>query len=43
MTASGKEGTTLVDAVTALIDWAGVHHDEICQSRSGFDETAAEG
>ncbi|WP_319663765.1 helix-turn-helix domain-containing protein [Streptomyces sp. MI02-7b] len=33
-------GTTLLDAVTILIDWAGTHHDEICANRSGFDGAA---
>ncbi|MFI6058262.1 winged helix-turn-helix transcriptional regulator [Streptomyces sp. NPDC051286] len=36
-------GATLLDAVTALIDWAGTHHDEICQNRSHFDEAAVTG
>ncbi|MGW2683433.1 winged helix-turn-helix transcriptional regulator [Streptomyces sp. NPDC001414] len=26
-------GTSLLDAVTVLIDWAGSHHDEICANR----------
>ncbi|MEU1621129.1 helix-turn-helix domain-containing protein [Streptomyces sp. NPDC005722] len=33
-------GTTLLDAVTVLIDWAGTHHDEIRAHRSRFDEAA---
>ncbi|MCL3999007.1 winged helix-turn-helix transcriptional regulator [Streptomyces lavenduligriseus] len=34
-------GTTLLDAVTALIDWAGTHHDEITRNRARFDSEAA--
>ncbi|NEY30643.1 transcriptional regulator [Streptomyces sp. PRKS01-65] len=35
-------GRTLLDAVTALIDWAGTHHDEITANRARYDsETAA--
>ncbi|WP_206324279.1 helix-turn-helix domain-containing protein [Streptomyces sp. HNM0574] len=30
-------GATLLDAVTALIDWAGTHHDEIHANRARFD------
>ena len=30
-------GATLLDAVTALIDWAGSHHDEISANRARFD------
>ncbi|MFE0631538.1 winged helix-turn-helix transcriptional regulator [Streptomyces sp. NPDC058864] len=33
-------GTTLLDAVTVLIDWAGTHHDEIRSNRARFDEAA---
>ncbi|MFJ8007748.1 winged helix-turn-helix transcriptional regulator [Streptomyces fagopyri] len=33
-------GTTLLGAVTVLIDWAGTHHDEICAHRSAFDQAA---
>ncbi|MFE5880142.1 winged helix-turn-helix transcriptional regulator [Streptomyces hydrogenans] len=36
-------GATLLDAVTALIDWAGTHHDEIVRNRAHFDGTAATG
>ncbi|WP_223178652.1 winged helix-turn-helix transcriptional regulator [Streptomyces boluensis] len=31
-------GATLLVAVTALIDWAGTHHDEISDNRARFDE-----
>ncbi|GAA0448701.1 helix-turn-helix domain-containing protein [Streptomyces olivaceiscleroticus] len=34
-------GATLLDAVTALIDWAGTHHDEIVRNRARFDRDAA--
>ncbi|MFF0465743.1 winged helix-turn-helix transcriptional regulator [Streptomyces mexicanus] len=34
-------GATLLDAVTALIDWAGTHHDEITRNRARFDTDAA--
>ncbi|MFC6063125.1 winged helix-turn-helix transcriptional regulator [Streptomyces ochraceiscleroticus] len=34
-------GATLLDAVTALIDWAGTHHDEITRNRARFDSDAA--
>ncbi|WP_413759509.1 winged helix-turn-helix transcriptional regulator [Streptomyces sp. MMBL 11-3] len=35
-------GTTLLDAVTALVDWAGTHHDEIRDNRARHDsETTA--
>ncbi|MGW6027041.1 winged helix-turn-helix transcriptional regulator [Streptomyces sp. NPDC055099] len=30
-------GATLLDAVTALIDWAGAHHDEITRNREHYD------
>ncbi|WP_225636995.1 winged helix-turn-helix transcriptional regulator [Streptomyces solaniscabiei] len=33
-------GTTLLDAVTALIDWAGTHHDEITRNRAHYDNEA---
>ncbi|MFF8928353.1 winged helix-turn-helix transcriptional regulator [Streptomyces longwoodensis] len=33
-------GTTLLDAVTALIDWAGTHHDEITRNRAHYDDGA---
>ncbi|MER5738128.1 MULTISPECIES: helix-turn-helix domain-containing protein [unclassified Streptomyces] len=33
-------GAALLDAVTALIDWAGTHHDEIVRNRARFDGTA---
>jgi DNA-binding HxlR family transcriptional regulator len=36
-------GATLLDAVTALIDWAGTHHDEIQDNRSRFDEAGGRG
>ncbi|MDI3404724.1 winged helix-turn-helix transcriptional regulator [Streptomyces cavernicola] len=35
-------GATLIDAVTALIDWAGNHHDEILRSRERYDESVRE-
>ncbi|MEU8931566.1 helix-turn-helix domain-containing protein [Streptomyces sp. NPDC048409] len=35
-------GTSLLDAVTVLIDWAGSHHDEICANRAGYDELREE-
>lgn len=35
-------GATLLDAVTALIDWAGTHHDEITRNRARFDRDAAD-
>ncbi|MFL4474973.1 winged helix-turn-helix transcriptional regulator [Paeniglutamicibacter sp. MACA_103] len=31
-------GTTLLIAVTTLIDWAGTHHDEIQDHRTRFDQ-----
>ncbi|MFI7008575.1 winged helix-turn-helix transcriptional regulator [Streptomyces sp. NPDC050145] len=31
-------GASLIAAVTALIDWAGTHHDEIHTHRARFDE-----
>ncbi|MFD6288334.1 winged helix-turn-helix transcriptional regulator [Streptomyces sp. NPDC060205] len=31
-------GATLLDAVTALIDWAGTHHDEITRNRTHYDQ-----
>ncbi|WP_424893766.1 winged helix-turn-helix transcriptional regulator [Streptomyces sp. SAI-218] len=34
-------GTTLLDAVTALIDWAGTHHDEITRNRAHYDNEAS--
>ncbi|WP_336245018.1 helix-turn-helix domain-containing protein [Paeniglutamicibacter quisquiliarum] len=34
-------GTTLLVAVTTLIDWAGTHHDEIQDNRTRFDKPAA--
>ncbi|POX42841.1 transcriptional regulator [Streptomyces sp. Ru73] len=34
-------GATLLDAVTALIDWAGTHHDEIVRNRARFDSDTA--
>ncbi|MGY0489105.1 winged helix-turn-helix transcriptional regulator [Streptomyces sp. WG-D5] len=36
-------GATLLDAVTALIDWAGTHHDEITANRARFDSAATAG
>ncbi|MFJ3026547.1 winged helix-turn-helix transcriptional regulator [Streptomyces tendae] len=33
-------GATLLDAVTALIDWAGTHHDEITRHRAQYDNEA---
>ncbi|MFI9617228.1 winged helix-turn-helix transcriptional regulator [Streptomyces sp. NPDC052023] len=30
-------GRTLHDIVVSLIDWAGIHHDEISRNRSRFD------
>ncbi|MEV5887191.1 helix-turn-helix domain-containing protein [Streptomyces sp. NPDC052020] len=36
-------GRTLLDAVTALIDWAGTHHDEITANRARYDSEAAAG
>ncbi|MFD8566737.1 winged helix-turn-helix transcriptional regulator [Streptomyces sp. NPDC059639] len=33
-------GATLLDAVTALIDWAGTHHDEITHHRARYDSEA---
>ncbi|MET8468446.1 helix-turn-helix domain-containing protein [Streptomyces sp. NPDC006422] len=36
-------GATLIDAVTALIDWAGSHHDEIVHNRARFDAAAERG
>lgn len=36
-------GRTLLDAVTALIDWAGTHHDEITANRARYDSEAATG
>ncbi|MER6464584.1 hypothetical protein ABT278_29580 [Streptomyces sp. NPDC001228] len=35
-------GTSLLDAVTVLIDWAGSHHDEICANRVRYDEAREE-
>ncbi|MEU9977753.1 helix-turn-helix domain-containing protein [Streptomyces sp. NPDC051014] len=35
-------GTSLLDAVTVLIDWAGSHHDEICANRVGYDAAREE-
>ncbi|OIJ26368.1 winged helix-turn-helix transcriptional regulator [Nocardioides luteus] len=36
-------GATLLDAVAALIDWAGTHHDEIQHNRARFDEAGVQG
>ncbi|MBB6421132.1 helix-turn-helix domain-containing protein [Streptomyces sp. AK010] len=36
-------GATLLDAVTALIDWAGTHHDEIQHHRARYDAATAQG
>ncbi|MEU7563464.1 winged helix-turn-helix transcriptional regulator [Streptomyces eurythermus] len=36
-------GTTLLDAVTALVDWAGTHHDEITANRARYDSEATAG
>lgn len=33
-------GLTLHDIVVSLIDWAGVHHDEIRENRARFDTAA---
>ncbi|CAL9285345.1 winged helix-turn-helix transcriptional regulator [Streptomyces sp. SudanB182_2057] len=33
-------GATLLVAVTALIDWAGTHHDEITRNRAQYDDEA---
>ncbi|WAP59102.1 winged helix-turn-helix transcriptional regulator [Streptomyces sp. S465] len=35
-------GATLLVAVTAMVDWAGTHHDEIIRNRAHFDREAAE-
>lgn len=35
-------GTTLLDIVVPLIDWAGTHHEDIHQNQAGFDAQAAE-
>ena len=35
-------GATMIDAVTALIDWAGTHHDEIWENRARFDDAASD-
>ncbi|MFI9616990.1 winged helix-turn-helix transcriptional regulator [Streptomyces sp. NPDC052023] len=32
-------GATLHDIVVSLIDWAGLHHDEISQNRARFDSS----
>lgn len=34
-------GTTLLIAITTLIDWAGTHHDEIQDNRTRFDTAEA--
>jgi DNA-binding HxlR family transcriptional regulator len=36
-------GTTLLDAVTALVDWAGTHHDGITANRARYDSEATAG
>ena len=30
-------GTTLLDIVLPLIDWAGIHHQDIIENQTGFD------
>ncbi|MFJ4847834.1 MULTISPECIES: winged helix-turn-helix transcriptional regulator [unclassified Streptomyces] len=35
-------GSTLLEAVIALTDWAGTHHDEIQENRSRFDASETE-
>ena len=34
-------GATLIEAVTALIDWAGTHHDKIIANRARYESEAA--
>lgn len=34
-------GATLLEAVTALIYWAGTHHDEIIANRARYESEAA--